>query len=212
MASTMATSAESTLRGQQKDLARRLIVDATARVILRTGIHQFSMQEVADEAGIALRTLYRYFASREELVDGVGREIDQIVGEVGIDAALAERPTSASSIAAHATAALAAGEARSQDLARAWVVITTATGARSASSRRRDLLVRDAVADLAPQLAPRDADCVAAMVRVVATSRTWRVLRDDLGLPADEAARAVEWALRTLLEAAQAGRGPAERS
>ena len=204
----MSTSVEPTLRGQQKNLARRLIVDATARVILRSGIHQFSMQEVADEAGIALRTLYRYFASREELVEGVGREIDEILGEQGIETALADGPTSAASIAARATAALAAAESQSHDLARAWVVIATATDARSASSRRRDRLVRDAVARMAPQLSARDADCVGGAVRVVATSRTWFLLRDDLGLPADEAARAVEWALRTLIEAAQNGRGP----
>lgn len=208
----MATSAEPTLRGQQKNLARRLIVDATARVILRSGIHQFSMQEVADEAGIALRTLYRYFASREELVDGVGREIEQIVGAQGIDAVLVEGPTSASTIAARVRGALAAGEAHSPDLARAWLVIETASGTRSKLSQRGDRLVRDAVGALAPQLAARDADCVAAALRVVATSRSWRLLRDDLGLPADEAARAIEWALRTLLEAAQAGRGPVDRS
>lgn len=208
---TMSTSVEQTLRGQQKNLARRLIVDATARVILRNGIHQFSMQEVADEAGVALRTLYRYFASREELVDGVGREIDKIVGDEGIESALAERSASAASIAARATAALKTAE-QSPDLARAWVVIATATGTRSASTRHRDRLVRDAVARIAPQLDPQDTDCVAAAVRVLASSRTWRLLRDDLDLPADEAARAVEWALRTLIEAAQAGRGPADRS
>lgn len=208
----MSTSAEPTLRGQQKDLARRLIVDATARVILRSGIHQFSMQEVADEAGVSLRTLYRYFASREELVDGVGREIDRILGEEGLFSLLFEAPVTASSIAAHVTAALEAAEAQSGDLARAWLVIDTATGARSESSRRRDRLVRDAVASLAPQLAPQDADCVSAAVRVVASSRSWRLLRDNLGLSAGEAARAFEWAVRTLLEAAEAGRGPERRS
>jgi AcrR family transcriptional regulator len=70
-------AAPSSLRTQQKELARRLIVEATVRVILRTGIHQFSMQEVADVAGVSLRTLYRYYPSREELVDGAGAEIDE---------------------------------------------------------------------------------------------------------------------------------------
>jgi TetR/AcrR family transcriptional regulator len=48
--------------------ARRRLVDATARCIVRRGDAQFRMAEVADEAGVVRSTVYRYFASRDDLI------------------------------------------------------------------------------------------------------------------------------------------------
>lgn len=53
------------------DEARRLLLDAAARCIARRGNTQFRMAEVADEAGVVRSTVYRYFASRDELLLGL---------------------------------------------------------------------------------------------------------------------------------------------
>lgn len=50
------------------DEARRLLLDAAARCIARRGNTQIRMAEVADEAGVVRSTVYRYFASRDDLV------------------------------------------------------------------------------------------------------------------------------------------------
>ncbi len=51
--------------------ARRLLLEAAARCITRRGNAQIRMAEVADEAGVVRSTVYRYFASRDELLLGL---------------------------------------------------------------------------------------------------------------------------------------------
>lgn len=53
------------------DEARRRLVEAAARCIVRRGDAQIRMAEVADEAGVARSTLYRYFATRADLIVGM---------------------------------------------------------------------------------------------------------------------------------------------
>jgi AcrR family transcriptional regulator len=202
MAMTLPKASAVPLRQQQRELARRLIVDATARVILRIGIHQFSMQEVADEAGVSLRTLYRYYPSREDLVEGVGAEIDEELAEAGLP-----------SLEGPVTPAALVGDAfltteRRADLGRAWVIIKMVTGERSESTRRRDQLVRVVVEQLAPHLDQVEQDRLFGVVRYLAGSLAWKFMRDDLSMPTEEVARAVAWAIRTLLESVDAGGGP----
>jgi TetR/AcrR family fatty acid metabolism transcriptional regulator len=45
------------------------IQDATMRVIARKGMAAATIQEIADEAGVAKGTIYLYFRDREELVE-----------------------------------------------------------------------------------------------------------------------------------------------
>ena len=65
--------------------ARRRLIEAAARCILRRGTANIRVAEVSDEAGVARSTLYRYFATRDELILAllVGRmdaALDRIVG------------------------------------------------------------------------------------------------------------------------------------
>jgi AcrR family transcriptional regulator len=53
------------------DEARRRLVAATVRCIVRRGSARVRMADVADEAGVARSTLYRYFATRDDLIVGV---------------------------------------------------------------------------------------------------------------------------------------------
>lgn len=53
------------------DEARRLLLEAAARCITRRGNSQIRMAEVADEAGVVRSTVYRYFATRDELLLGL---------------------------------------------------------------------------------------------------------------------------------------------
>lgn len=48
--------------------ARRRLLDSAARCIARRGNTQIRMAEVADEAGVVRSTVYRYFATRDELL------------------------------------------------------------------------------------------------------------------------------------------------
>ena len=63
------------------------IQDATMRVIARKGMAAATMQEIADEAGVAKGTIYLYFRDRDELVEKTFETAMQtLMGQ--IDAAL----------------------------------------------------------------------------------------------------------------------------
>src|SRR5262249_62319829 len=66
-----------TLRDQHSELTRDLIFQALTRLVLDEGVHDVSIQQVADVAGVSHRTVYRYFSSREELLDGLAEWLDR---------------------------------------------------------------------------------------------------------------------------------------
>jgi AcrR family transcriptional regulator len=68
------------------------IQDAAMRVIARKGMSAATMQEIAEEAGVAKGTIYLYFRDRDELVEKTfERAITQLHGK--IDAAIGSGAT-----------------------------------------------------------------------------------------------------------------------
>lgn len=51
--------------------ARRRLLEAASRCIVRRGSARIRMAEVAQEAGVARSTVYRYFQSRDDLIIGL---------------------------------------------------------------------------------------------------------------------------------------------
>jgi len=54
------------------DLADR-ILDAAQRLVFRAGARKLSLSDVGILAGVSRPTIYRYFASKEELIDALGK-------------------------------------------------------------------------------------------------------------------------------------------
>ena len=57
-----------TLRFQQREAARAAILDAAEDLIAEKGLHGAALVEIAKRAGVAVGTLYNYFADRDDLV------------------------------------------------------------------------------------------------------------------------------------------------
>ncbi|OMC19829.1 TetR/AcrR family transcriptional regulator [Mycobacterium sp. SP-6446] len=49
------------------------ILDAAQRLAFRTGARKLSLSDVATLAGVSRPTIYRYFVSKEELIDALGK-------------------------------------------------------------------------------------------------------------------------------------------
>jgi AcrR family transcriptional regulator len=63
--------------------ARRRILDAAGRCIVRRGNTQFRMGEVADEAGVSRSTVYRYFPGRDDVLLGLMlMRVDKALGDL----------------------------------------------------------------------------------------------------------------------------------
>ena len=55
------------------ELADR-ILEAARRLLLRTGARKLSLSDVASLAGVSRPTIYRYFVSKEDLIDALGTQ------------------------------------------------------------------------------------------------------------------------------------------
>lgn len=72
----------SALRRKQVAATRELILQALAEQLAAGGLQDFSIAEAAQRAGVAPRTIYRYFPNREALLDAVGAWVDQQLGDL----------------------------------------------------------------------------------------------------------------------------------
>jgi AcrR family transcriptional regulator len=61
---------DSTLRRHQQELTNEAIMAAVEKLILDGQIHSFTIQRVAEVAGVSYASIYRHFTSREALVQG----------------------------------------------------------------------------------------------------------------------------------------------
>lgn len=69
---------EKLVEKQQKlleEAARRHVLDAVVRITQKGNTPDFTMQQVADEAGMAIGTLYNYFENKNALILYVSRQV-----------------------------------------------------------------------------------------------------------------------------------------
>jgi AcrR family transcriptional regulator len=57
---------------QYLELRRQQIIEAAAVCFSRRGFHQTTMQDICDEAELSPGAVYRYFRSKEEIIEGMG--------------------------------------------------------------------------------------------------------------------------------------------
>lgn len=69
-------SQRQSLRVEQAQRTRTRILDAVVTLIEDGGDCEFTMPEVARASGVSLRTLYRYFPARQEVIDAAAAVAD----------------------------------------------------------------------------------------------------------------------------------------
>ena len=69
----------SRLAALHTDQTERIILESAIAVLKDDAFNGLTVRAVAKRAGIAERTVFRYFASRDEFLDAIGREITRIL-------------------------------------------------------------------------------------------------------------------------------------
>ncbi|MEE2035190.1 TetR/AcrR family transcriptional regulator [Rhodococcus chondri] len=59
---------EEAVRAVRTNSRRKQVLDAAVEVMQRTGFHQMSMQALADEAGVSVGLIYKYFGGKEDVL------------------------------------------------------------------------------------------------------------------------------------------------
>jgi AcrR family transcriptional regulator len=195
MNSTNSGSATGTpLRERHKQYTRVLILEALAEVIAEDGIYNFSVQQVADRAGVSHRTVYRHFPSREALINQFSDWLNQSMLERG---AISE-VSSTDEIAVAAEVNFSLWDeypALVGELAKTYFV----TGLRINDRDRRTQAFRALMTEAAPDADPQDVQRAFMIIRCLASSLTWTFFREQLDVDGREAGQAVAWAIEILI-------------
>jgi AcrR family transcriptional regulator len=190
------TGYSSAVRDEAKEATRERIIDALVRVVLDEGVHAFSVAAVAERAGISHRTVYRHFASREELLEGLSAAIDSPGSPAGAEAARTPMYDHARAGAGGLFRELE----RVRDRASAEFIISVALRHNTRGKRQRWLQVQAEVRELFGALTPDEQLAGAATMRALLSSNVWFHLCVQLGVPVDAAVQGISRALELVLD------------
>lgn len=191
---TRARAYHSPLRQQQAARTRHAILEAASRLIVRAGLADFVMRDVATEAGVSERTVYNHFPSRQAVLDGLADHVDDRLRDLDLQ----EDPRTVEHFTDRIVAIVRAFD-EIGDPARAMARLAAAQGTRSAAARERTQHFRERFAHVLDPLPPAEANRCFAILRHIVSSTTWLALREQFELSPDDTARAMGWALDTLL-------------
>ena len=193
-----------TLRERQAEQVRRELRSQFIRLVTERGIDGFTFQDLASAAGVSTRTLYRYFPSREaiieSLMDNEVRELDrELLREAGSLTTFDTNPDLVASM-------FEVFDKHHQLVHAARLLGVTGFDGRKREDRTR--LVRHVIAET-DGIGAATVEQLAALVRLLLGSETWSRLREaDIDLDAREAGYAVHWAVQVLIHAAVGVSGP----
>jgi AcrR family transcriptional regulator len=179
------------LRTRQAALARQGILEALLQHLETGDADGVSMDDLATEAGVSRRTLYRYFPTRQDLLAAAGDWIRNDVLELPIeigDEGIAESFRRAS-----------ARLERHPRIARALLRTQTGRAMRSGYRNARVVAIRRSLEREVPGLSRRELDRASAVLTHLCSSTAWITIQDESGLSAADAQAAVTWAIETLL-------------
>jgi AcrR family transcriptional regulator len=172
------------LADRKRRVTRDAVVDAAIEAIREQGI-DFSVQDAADRAGVTHRTVYRYFESRQALVDAVAERYEAWLGERGIT-----EPESIEELLAKMESLFRLFDQR-PDLVRAVALYTLIGGERTALSRRRTERWRQMFEASLPHVPRDEIEPLFALCRTLTGSLGWYLLTSQFGLTGQQAGRAV---------------------
>ena len=181
------------LRERQAAVIRDAILDAVADRLDHDDPDDIAMPQVAAGAGISLRTLYRYFPTREAMFDAVG---DHVVARLG----LPRQIEGADDIAPVFLESAQRG-AQSPRLVRAMLWTRLGRRARSSHRRRRVESIAAALSEVTSHLSPAEARRREGAIVYLASLPAWITVSEECGLSAEDARLGIAWAISTLVAA-----------
>lgn len=188
------------LRERQARAVRNDLRAAFVRLVAARGLDAVSLAEVAAEAGVSERTLYRHYASRDDLLQAVRDE-----DVAAMDARIADGAGPWDLHDPEAMVRVYEVFEEHADLMAVGRMLRLAGLDHEASAGRTDRL-RRAFTDL---VHPDALDQMVGLGRVLGGSVAWARLREaDVGLDNRRAGQAVQWAMQVLAREATKADGP----
>ena len=194
------------LRQNQSKSTRELILQSLNEIIAENRILTFTVEELADRAGVSHRSVYRYFPTKDALLRALANYNKDLVEQLKVES-LASYSNDITSI----VETTFANFDKYPVLVRAINVSDMISHIEISGREEADNLVKQFLMSLAPNLDSQEGKHVFAVVRFLISSLAWQTLRERFGLESQEARKAVTWAIEALIrdikkKNAQAGR------
>jgi AcrR family transcriptional regulator len=190
----------SKLRADQLQETRARILDATVPLMAR-GVASLSIPAVAREAGVSVPTVYRHFATKQQLIEAIYPHVMQ-------RAAINQQPPPRSISELRDVVRWYLGHLDSlDDQARAVMASGAADEVRRATMPNRVAVFRGVADSVEPKLADADRDRLARLLVVVTQSSSLRMWHDNLGLSVVEVAEEINWLVKAAIAAAKGRKG-----
>ena len=183
----------SSLRERQAAVIREAILDALASRLDSDDPNDVAMPQVAADAGISLRTLYRYFPTREAMFNAVG---DHVVARMGLP-----REIEGADDISRVFLESARRGAQSPQLVRAMLWTRLGRRARSPHRRRRVESITAALTEVTSHLPPDEARRREGALVYLCSLPAWITVSEECGLSAEDARQGIAWAIDTLVAA-----------
>lgn len=183
--------ASMSLREQHALATRERILGAVADLLERGDTHEVTVPAVADASGVSLRTIYRYYPTREELLEAAGRwigdellkhpyprdldEVADLYEEGALD--FDERP----------------------GLVRALALSHLGREVRGYRRRERLDAIGQALRRELTELSDAELMRAQAVLAYLHNMLAYTTLREENGLSGQEIGEAIGWAIRTLI-------------
>jgi AcrR family transcriptional regulator len=188
----MSTGKSLSLADRQTDLTRRLILDTATGMLERTSLGELTVRAVAKQANISERTVFRYFATREEFLDGVADAVRATM-------ALPPAPSTVEELLAAPRALYSRFEAV-RELTKAALHTDLFHRMRETQAKVRWTAVQAIVDAAAPRRSERERRLVAANIRFYLAASTWHYFRYYFRFSLEDSIACAELAIRQSLD------------
>lgn len=186
------TATETSLRRRHSELTRDLILRTVAELLDEGAASELAVPEVARRSGVSLRTVYRYFPTREKLIAAAGEWI-------GINLLAAKIP----SVLEDVPKVYAENSSRWDEHPKLVETMALSRGVNSLRSiRRQERLekLREALCEVTDGLSETEARQAFGVFAYLDNMLAWLTMKDEAGLDGEEAGAAVAWAMNVLID------------
>lgn len=191
---TSSSEYRSPLRAEQAAQTRERIERAAADLLNADGgAESITFRAVAERAGVTEMTVYRHFPTREDLLQGLWRNLNARMGPA------ISMPTDVKDLLAQHDSLY---EGFDRIAPQIIASLTTPQGreVRAALDEPRRRAFRAIVAEVNPDLNVARRTQAAAILQLLHSAHAWMSLREQWGLNGRESAAATRWAIDTLLK------------
>jgi len=197
----MATrSYSSPIRDAQVEQTRALLFDTARTLLVEGGLDALTLPKLAQAAGVSVPTVYRHFPTIDDLIRAFLEWLRPRVGQTP-ERLLA---TSAERLPKLPLENYPRYEAEAAVL-RPLMESREFNRVRVASMSGRAQTAAAMLRPVAPGWSEAQLEAISGTLYMLNSPQAWRWFRDTWAVESDEAARAVSWAMRTLLDALALG-------